>query len=96
VFFKGLGFGLLAVGVNFALMFIVVRSLTSRGSTAVRLLVPLVNVLRYVVFGGLIYLFLKFGLGTIWGLLTGVTLGIAGNIIWQVVNNGRHRRSSSL
>jgi len=64
-------------------------------SRAVQILVPLTNLARYLVFGGIVFLFLRFRFGSVWGLLAGVTGGIAGFLVWQVID-GRHRRSDNL
>jgi hypothetical protein len=94
MFITGLVFGLIAVAVNYLLMYFAVRRIMRRQSGAVRLLISLSYVVRYFVFGALIYLFLRFRLGTVWGLFAGVTVGIIGYLVWQVVNNARNRRSS--
>jgi hypothetical protein len=91
VFVKGVVFGLVAVGVNFALLYVGVRWMMRRQSRAARLLTALSYAVRYLVFGGLIYLFLKLQLGSIWGLFAGVTAGIAAFQIWQGVH-AAHRR----
>jgi phage shock protein PspC (stress-responsive transcriptional regulator) len=94
MFVIGLVFGLIATGVNFLMMYFAVRWMMRRQSSATRLLTVLSYVLRYFVFGALIYLFLRFRLGTAWGLFAGVTVGIIGYLVWQLVNNARNRRSS--
>jgi len=94
MFVIGLIFGLLAVSVNYLLMYLGVRWIMRRQSSAARLLSGLSYVVRYFVFGALIYVFLRFRLGTVWGLFAGVTVGIVGYLVWQLVNNARNRRSS--
>ncbi len=82
-FIIGVVCGLIAVGVNFLLLVFGVRWIMRRQSIAARWLTSVAYVVRYLVFGGLIYLFLKLRLGTVWGLLVGVTVGIAAFLIWQ-------------
>ena len=94
MFVTGLVFGLVAAGVNFLMMYWGVRWVMRRQSSATRLLTVLSYIGRYFVFGALIYLFLRYKLGTVWGLFAGVTVGIVGYLVWQVVNNARNRRSS--
>ena len=91
MFARGLFFGLLAVGVNFALLYFGVRWMMRRQSRAARLLTVLSYAARYFVFGALIFLFLRFQLGSIIGLGVGVTAGIAAFLIWQGVY-AAHRR----
>jgi len=91
VFTKGLLFGLLAVGVNFALLYFAVRWMVNRQSHAARLLTLLSYAGRYLVFGALIFLFLRFRLGSVLGLFAGVSSGIVAFLIWQGVN-AAHRR----
>jgi len=93
VFARGLFFGLLAVGVNFALLYFGVRWMMRRQSRAARLLTVLSYAARYFVFGALIYLFLRFRLGSVIGLGVGVTAGIAAFLIWQGVY-AAHRRGN--
>jgi len=92
VFVKGLFFGLVAVGVNYALLYFGVRWMMRRQARAARLLTVLSYAARYLVFGALIYLFLRFRLGSVVGLLAGVTVGIVTFLIWQGVY-AAHRRS---
>ncbi len=92
MFIKGLIFGLVAVGVNFGLLYVGVRWMMQRQSRAARLLTALSYVLRYFVFGALIYVFLRFRLGSVWGLFAGVTVGIVAFLVWQGVY-AAHRRS---
>jgi hypothetical protein len=91
VFITGLVFGLLAVGVNFAMLYLGVRWMMRRQSHATRLLTALSYVLRYFVFGALIFLFLRLRLGSVWGLFAGVTVGIVAFLVWQGVY-AAHRR----
>jgi len=91
MFVTGLILGLIAVGVNFGLLYFGVRWMVRRQSRAARLLTALSYAVRYLVFGGLIYLFLRFRLGSVPGLLAGVTAGIAAFLIWQGVY-AAHRR----
>jgi hypothetical protein len=93
MFTVGLVFGLFAVGVNFLMMYFGVHWLLRRQSGATRILTLLAYVVRYFVFGALIYLFLRFRLGTIWGLFAGVTAGIVAFLVWQGVY-AAHRRSN--
>jgi hypothetical protein len=95
LFLKGLACGLLATGANFALLYWVTRSLLRQRSAATPILVPLANLVRYLVFGGIVFLFLRFRFGSVWGLLAGVTAGIAGFLSWQVID-ARNRRRNSL
>ena len=92
MFVKGLFFGLVAVGVNYALLYFGVRWMMRRQARAARLLTVLSYAARYLVFGALIYLFLRFRLGSVVGLLAGVTVGIVTFLIWQGVY-AAHRRS---
>jgi hypothetical protein len=92
---KGIVFGLLAAAVNFALFYLGMRWVLRSKSGAVGILAPLVTGLRYVVFAAIIYLFLKLGLGEVWGLLIGVTVGIAAYMIWQAFY-ARTRRSDKV
>jgi hypothetical protein len=91
VFVKGLFFGLLAVGVNYALLYFGVRWMMRRQARSARLLTVLSYAARYLAFGALIYLFLRFRLGSVVGLLAGVTVGIVTFLIWQGVY-AAHRR----
>jgi hypothetical protein len=95
LFIKGLACGLLATGANFALLYWTTRSMLRSKSRAARFLIPLTYLGRYVVFGGMVFLFLRFRLGGIWGLLAGVTAGIVSFLVWQVVD-ARNRRGNSL
>jgi hypothetical protein len=95
LFLKGLACGLLATGGNFALLYWATRTMLRKQSPAARILVPLTYLVRYLVLGGIIFLFLRFRFGSIWGLLSGVTLGVAGFLIWQVTS-ARTRRSDNL
>ena len=92
MFVTGVIFGLVAVGVNFGLLYVVVRWMMRRQSRAVRLLTVLSYAARYLVFGALIFLFLRFRLGSVWGLFAGVTVGIVAFLVWQGVY-AAHRRS---
>ena len=91
MFVKGLIFGLVAVGVNFALLYFGVRWMIRRQSRAARLLTALSYAVRYLVFGALIFLFLRSRLGSVWGLFAGVTVGIVAFLVWQGVY-AAHRR----
>ena len=91
MFVKGVIFGLVAVGVNFGLLYFGVRRMMRRQSRWARLLTALSYPARYLVFGALIYLFLRFRLGSILGLFAGVTVGIIAFLIWQGVH-AAHRR----
>jgi hypothetical protein len=93
-FATGLLYGLAASGLNFVAMYLGVRWLLKRPTGASRFLVPLGNVVRYLVLGALIFVFLRLQLGSAIGLLAGVTLGIVGFMTWQLVSNARYRRSS--
>ena len=86
MFLKGLACGLLATGGNFALLYWATRAMLRKQSRAAQILIPLTYLARYLVLGGIVFLFLRFRLGSIWGLLTGVTLGVAGFLTWQVVD----------
>jgi hypothetical protein len=92
MFISGLIFGLFAVGVNFAMLFWGVRWMMRRQTRAARLLTVLSYGARYLVFGALIFLFLRFRLGSVWGLFAGVTVGIVAFLAWQGVY-AAHRRS---
>jgi len=83
LFVKGLIFGLVAVGVNFGLLYVGVRWMMQRQSRSARLLTALSYAVRYLVFGALIYLFLRYRLGSVLGLFAGVTVGIIAFLIWQ-------------
>jgi hypothetical protein len=91
LFVKGVSFGLVAVGVNFGMLYFGVRWMMHRQSRATRVLTALSYAMRYLVFGGLIFLFLKFRLGSVWGLFAGVTVGIVAFLVWQGVY-AAHRR----
>jgi hypothetical protein len=91
VFIAGLVFGLLAVGVNFLMLYLGVRWMMRRQTRAARLLTVLSYGARYLVFGALIFLFLRFRLGSVVGLFAGVTVGIVTFLIWQGVY-AAHRR----
>jgi hypothetical protein len=91
VFIKGLIFGLVAVGVNFAMLYGGVRWMMRRQTRAARLLTVLSYAARYLVFGALIFLFLRLRLGSVVGLFAGVTVGIVAFLIWQGVY-AAHRR----
>jgi hypothetical protein len=95
LFLKGLACGLVATGGNFALLYWATRSMLRRQSRAAQILIPLMYLARYVVLGGTVFLFLRFRLGSVLGLLAGVTIGIAGFLIWQVTD-ARTRRSDNL
>jgi hypothetical protein len=95
LFLKGLACGLLATGGNFALLYWATRGMLRKQSRTGQILIPLVYLTRYVIFGGIVFLFLRFRLGSIWGLLVGVTLGIVGFLVWQVID-ARTRRSNNL
>jgi hypothetical protein len=91
----GILFGLLATGVNFGLLYVGVRWLFGRAPDRARVLIPLVYLFRYLLFGAMILAYLKFRLGSFWGLLIGVTIGIAGYTVWQGID-ARNRRSSQV
>ena len=91
MFITGLVFGLLAVGVNFLMLYLGVRWMMRRQTRAAQLLTVLSYGARYLVFGALIFLFLRFRLGSVVGLFAGVTLGIVTFLIWQGVY-AAHRR----
>ena len=93
MFLKGVLFGLVAAAVNFGLFFFGMRWVLRGKTGAAGLLAPIITGLRYFVFAALIYLFLKLGLGTVWGLLVGVTVGIAAYLVVQW-RYARNRRSS--
>jgi hypothetical protein len=95
-FLVGLLIGLVATGANFAILYVVVRWLMRRQSGAVRYVAPLSQLGRYVIFGAIIYLALRFRLGSVWGLLAGVTAGIAAFMVWQISSNARNRRRNSV
>jgi hypothetical protein len=89
----GIVLGSVAVAVNFGLLYVGVRWLFGRSPDRVKLIIPAVYVFRYLLFGAMIFVFLKFRLGSVLGLLIGVTVGIAGFMIWQAID-ARNRRSS--
>ncbi len=91
MFIKGLVFGLVAVGVNFAMLYWGVRWMMRRQTRAARPLTVLSYAARYLVFGALIFLLLRFRLGSVVGLFAGVTVGIVTFLIWQGVH-AAHRR----
>ena len=95
MFLRGLACGLLATGGNFALLYWATRGLLRKQSPAAQILIPLMYLARYLVLGGIVFLFLRFRLGSVWGLLAGVTIGIAGFLIWQVID-ARTRPSDNL
>jgi hypothetical protein len=94
VFVTGLIFGLVAAGINFLMLYLGVHWMMRRQTHAARLLTVLSYAARYLVFGALIFLFLRFRLGSVMGLFAGVTAGMVGYLVWQLVNNARNRRSS--
>jgi hypothetical protein len=89
----GILLGLAAVAVNFGLLYFGVRRLFGRSPDRVKLIIPAVYVLRYLLFGAMIFVTLRFRLGSAAGLLIGVTAGIAGFMLWQVINARRTRSS---
>ena len=91
MFIKGLIFGLVAVGVNFAMLYWGVRWMMRRQTHAARLLTVLSYAARYLVFGALLFLFLRLRIGSVVGLFAGVTVGIVAFLIWQGVY-AAHRR----
>ena len=93
-FFTGVLLGFVATGVNFGILYAVVRWLVWGQGGIARYIAPLAQVVRYGIFGVIVYLTLWYRLGSVWGLLAGVTIGIAGFLVWQVVTNARNRRSS--
>ena len=93
-FVAGLLLGLVATGVNFGILYMVVRWLVRGQSGPARYIAPLAQVVRYGIFGVIVYLTLWSRLGSVWGLLAGVTIGIVGFLVWQVVTNARNRPSS--
>ena len=93
-FVAGLLLGLVATGVNFGILYMVVRWLVRGQSGPARYIAPLAQVGRYLIFGAIIFVAVHYRLGTVWGLLAGVTIGIAGFMVWQVVTNARNRPSS--
>jgi hypothetical protein len=92
----GVLLGLAATGLNFGLLYLGVRWLFGRAPDRAKVLVPLLNLARYLLFATMIVTFLKFQLGSVWGLLIGVTGGIAAFTVWQGVHNARNRRSSQV
>ena len=92
-FLVGLLLGLAATGVNFGILYVVVRWLVRGQAGAAPYLAPLAQVARYVIFGAIVFVAIHYRLGSVWGLLAGVTVGITGFLIWQVVTNARNRRS---
>ncbi len=95
MFLKGLACGLLATGGNFALLYWATRTMLRKRSRAAQVLVPLTYLARYLVLGGIVFVFLRFRLGSIWGLLCGVTLGVAGFLTYQVID-ARTRHGDNL
>jgi fatty acid desaturase len=93
-FFTGLLLGFVATGVNFGILYAVVRWLVRGQEGMARYIAPLAQVGRYIIFAAIIFLAVRYRLGSVWGLLAGVTIGIAGFLVWQVVTNARNRRSS--
>jgi hypothetical protein len=92
-FLAGLLLGLVATGVNFGILYMIVGWLVRGQGGIARYIAPLAQVGRYVIFGAIVYLALRYRLGSVGGLLTGVTVGITGFLVWQVVTNARNRRS---
>jgi hypothetical protein len=95
LFLRGLACGLLATGGNFALLYWATRGMLRKQSRAAQILIPIMYIARYAVLGGIVFLFLRFRLGSVWGLLAGVTIGIAGFLTWQVID-ARTRPSDNL
>ena len=93
-FFYGLLLGFAATGINFIILYTVVRWLIRGQSGAPRYVAPLAQIVRYGIFGAIVFLTIRFRIGSPWGLLAGVTIGIAGFLTWQLVYNARYRRSS--
>jgi hypothetical protein len=93
---SGVLYGLAATAVNFGLLYMGVRWLLGRAPDRAKALVPLLNLVRYLLFAAMLVVFLKAQLGSIWGLLIGVTGGIAAFTIWQGVTNARNRRSGQV
>jgi len=92
-FFFGLLLGVAATGANFVILYTVVSWLVRGKSGPASYIAPLAQVVRYGLFGVIVYLTLRYELGSVLGLLSGVTVGIAGFLVWQVVTNARNRRS---
>lgn len=86
----GVLFGFLAGAVSFGVLHLAARRLMARHSSRVRLWLPLLYLVRYGLFGLMVYLFLRLGIGDFWGLLVGVVIAIAGSFVWQMVG-ARHR-----
>ena len=93
-FFCRLVAGLPATGVNFIILYAVVRWLVRGNPSPARYVAPLSQVVRYGIFGVIVYLALRYQVGSPGGLLAGVTVGIVGFMVWQLAYNARNRRSS--
>jgi hypothetical protein len=87
----GLVYGLVISAANLGLMYLGLRRIAAGPAGRAGWLVPLVYVVRYAVFGVLVVAFLRFRLGSIWGLVTGITAGIFGSMAGQVIR-ARNRR----
>ncbi len=84
-----MAFGFLAGAVSFGAFYFAARRLMARQSARVKLWLPLLYLVRYGLFGVMVYLFLRLGLGDFWGLLAGVVIAIAGYFLWQVIDTRR-------
>lgn len=91
----GFVYGLVVSAANLAVMYLGVRRIASGKGETAGWLIPLLYIVRYAVFGGLVALFLILRLGSTWGLVAGVTVGIFGSMAWQVIR-ARTRRSDTL
>ena len=92
-FFYGLLLGFAATGVNFIILYWIVRWLVRGNPGPARYVAPLFQVIRYGIFGVIVYVALWHHIGSAAGVLAGVTVGIVAFLIWQLVNNARNRRS---
>jgi hypothetical protein len=91
----GFVYGLVVSAANLAVMYLGVRRIASGKGGAAGWLIPLLYVIRYAIFGALVALFFLLRLGSTWGLVAGVTVGIFGSMAWQVIR-ARTRRSDTL
>lgn len=94
-FVIGLVYGLVVSAANLGVMYLGVRRIANGAAGRSGWLIPVLYMVRYAVFGALVVVFLRFRLGGVWGLVAGITIGIFGSMVWQVIR-ARTRRSDTL
>ena len=76
MFVKGLICGVLASTLNFLVLYFTMKYFVSKYKKLARFTFVIVYVLRYGIFGALIYAFLKYKWGSPLGLLAGISIGL--------------------